>query len=494
MKERMQNLVGKSILTVSGQKYRLSKIAGYGNQGLVYECDSPDRMIKFYYPSGDEHLDNEQFERLQFIQSITNDNKLKNFVKVYDIINHPYIGYVMEKVVGHSPLNSYLIPKDNDNFSDWYNKGKGFRERLSIGCCIAKAFSELEKNNLSYCDISGNNILVKTTEKEYSVKMIDVDNIYIAGKSSATVLGTPRYIAPEVISRQKNPDILSDNYSLAVILFELLRTGHPYISDSVLDGTPEDEDAALAGKFEYVTYENSTNMLPADVVFTEKLRKLFEKCFVAGKQNRILRPSAHEFETALIEASNKIIKCTSCGYWHYPRKEDLCPWCDSTSKPKAFLTFYDILCDGNNYKKLTPINNGQKPFYKAVNSYILKDEKNYIKNFYVLRSEENLLDVNISTNYMIIAKAKGSSGYWAYNKFKKRGIVIQKFGAFYEVKNEKGSRKEYCKSGEFIELKENEAIKLSSRDCIFFDLNIVIEIDGKHYSFIRMASFWEEDK
>lgn len=33
--------------------------------------------------------------------------------------------------------------------------------------------------------------------------MIDVDNIYTAGKGKSAILGTPRYIAPEVISRQK---------------------------------------------------------------------------------------------------------------------------------------------------------------------------------------------------------------------------------------------------------------------------------------------------
>lgn len=207
--------------------------------------------------------------------------------------------------------------------------------------------------------------------------MIDVDNIYVAGKGNAAILGTPRYIAPEVIGRQKNPDVLSDNYSLAVILFELLRVGHPYISDEILDGSPEDEEAALAGKYDYVTDENSTNMLPADIVLTDKLKKLFRRCFVDGKRNRMARPSAQEFEFALLEASNKVIKCPSCGAWHYPRKTgriyDGCPWCDAPSKPEARLNFYDILCEGEDYKNGKPIDGSTQG--KLVNTYILREGK-----------------------------------------------------------------------------------------------------------------------
>ena len=241
MNGRMQNLAGETITTADGKRYKLSKLAGYGAQGVVYEDDSGTKMIKLYYPTGSSIVDEDILERLRFIRNV---KMPRNFVAIQEIIDKPYVGYVMDKVIDHKPLNTYLIPDKDLPFAEWYNKGLGFRERIFIGYIIAKAFGELEKSNLSYCDISGNNILVKT-DKNASIKMIDVDNIYVAGKGASSVLGTPRYIAPEVISRQKNPDVLSDNYSLAVILFELLRVGHPYISDDVLDGTPEDEERPL---------------------------------------------------------------------------------------------------------------------------------------------------------------------------------------------------------------------------------------------------------
>ena len=44
---------------------------------------------------------------------------------------------------------------------------------IFLGYIIAKAFGELEKSNLSYCDISGNNILIKIA-KGASVEMINL--------------------------------------------------------------------------------------------------------------------------------------------------------------------------------------------------------------------------------------------------------------------------------------------------------------------------------
>ena len=471
----MQNLTGETIITVDGKKYKLGKLVGYGAQGVVYEDASEKKMIKLYYPSGSDIVEEDIIERLRFIRDV---KMPKNFVDILDIVNRPYTGYVMDKVEDHKPLNSYLIQDKNMSFSEWYNQGLGLRERIFIGYIIAKAFGELERSNLSYCDISGNNILVRTS-KGASIKMIDVDNIYVAGKGTAAVLGTPRYIAPEVISRQKNPDVLSDNYSLAVLLFELLRVGHPYISDDILDGTPEDEEAALAGKYEYVNDENSTNMLPADIVFTDKLKQLFERCFVNGKKNRIERPSAKEFEFALLEASNKVIKCPSCGAWHYPRKSgkvyEGCPWCDAVSKPKARLNFYDVLTEGENYRT-GKIADGSRQG-KIVNTYILREGKNQIKSLYVLRYDDPSKDKLSAENFMTIAK--NEEGYWVYNEFDKAGIVLYQYS-----------------TGKYIEIENKKAVLLQNGDCIYFEINnsdsVTIDVAGKAYSFIRKARFVEE--
>ena len=84
-----------------------------------------------------------------------------------------------------------------------------------------------------------------------SICMIDIDNIYIPGGDSGNVLGTSRYMAPEIMNKQVSPDIFTDAYSLALILFELLRVGHPYVGDMVEDGTPEQQTQAYLGLYPY---------------------------------------------------------------------------------------------------------------------------------------------------------------------------------------------------------------------------------------------------
>ena len=220
-------------------------------------------------------------------------------------------------------------------------------------------------------------------------------------------------------------------------------------------------------------------MLPADIVFTDKLKQLFERCFVNGKKNRIERPSAKEFEFALLEASNKVIKCPSCGAWHYPRKSgkvyEGCPWCDAVSKPKARLNFYDVLTEGENYRT-GKIADGSRQG-KIVNTYILREGKNQIKSLYVLRYDDPSKDKLSAENFMTIAK--NEEGYWVYNEFDKAGIVLYQYS-----------------TGKYIEIENKKAVLLQNGDCIYFEINngdsVTIDVAGKAYSFIRKARFVEE--
>jgi hypothetical protein len=128
---------------------------------------------------------------------------------------------------------------------------------------------------------------------------------------------------------------------------------------------------------------------------------------------------------------------------------------------------------------------------KLVNSYILREGKNQIKSLYVLRYDDPSKATRAAENYLSIAKA--ADGYWAYNEFSKSGIVVRKLRTgTYLVKTAKGVSTKKCKEGEYINLDNQEAIKLENGDFIYFELNVTIEIGGKKYSFIRMARFLEE--
>lgn len=459
----MKDLEGKIITSVSGKQYLLTEISGQGAQGTVYSESSDNYIIKLYR-NGTVYQNRNRLRKLEWLLKQSYPDQ---FIKPLDIFEKPYIGYAMEKVKEHSSLNKLLIPSKEVSFSEWYNKETGgLRRRLFLGYKIAMQFALLHESNRAYCDISGNNILVNKDPKIASVCMIDIDNIYIPGGDSVNVLGTSRYIAPEIMNKQMLPDILTDAYSLAVILFELLRVGHPYIGDMVDDGTPEQQEQAYLGLYPYVDEENSINystqMLPENIIFTQELKKLFYKTFVVGKENRLERTTAREFALACLEASNKVMKCTECGNWHLalsnPERKYICPWCDAENKRPMFLQFKDRYYIN---KQLEKHGDKEKVLMeeKIINSFVLREEKNnitdnYISNFYIKRDKFSK-PIN---QYFVIRKAKNEKFYLLNPK--NNELYIQKY-----------------KSNKIIPVtKDDKPIEIGYKDKLFFsDLNINLD-------------------
>ena len=412
----MQDLEGRLIHTTSGEQYLLTDLAGEGAQGVVYNEASDKHIIKLY-KNGTPIQNKNRIRKLTWLME---QDYPDQFIKPLALIEEPYIGYVMQKVKEHSSLNKLLVPSRDVSFSEWYNKETGgLRRRLFLAYKIAMQFAMLHDTNRAYCDISGNNILVNTDPAVASVCMIDIDNIYIPGGDSGNVLGTSRYMAPEIMNKQVLPDIFTDAYSLAVILFELIRVGHPYIGDMVEDGTSEQQTQAYLGMYPYVDDDasdinRSSQMLPSEVVFTNHLSDLFQQTFVKGKDNRVQRVPARDFAIACLEASNKVMKCPKCGNWHLAlpnnNKENVCPWCDDINERPMFLQFkdrYDI-------SKIGREKGDPSEYFKdnPVNSFVLRDEKNnitnnYVSNFYIRRDRfTKPID-----QYFTIRKAKDNKFY-----------------------------------------------------------------------------------
>lgn len=440
-----------TIFSNTGNKYSLGEKIGKCGQGIIYSTENNEFITKLYYPTGKSEIDENIIEKIKYIKDT---NAPKNFAPIIDVIEQPYIGYVMEKENGYKTLNSYLVPDKGCSVHEWYNKGLGLYERLFVGYIIAKAFENMEKQYLYFCDISTDNIFVKI-DKNSAIKITDIDDIYTPGKGISTNPDSTRYTAPEIAKGLRCPDVLSDNYSLAVLLYELLRVGHPYSSD-----------------------KNSINMLPAEIVFTEEISRLFERCFVDGCANRAHRPSASEFQNAFLKATNKIVKCPNCGAWHYLIKKEKewrnCPWCDFETKPKAIIYFYDMLFAGEDYKTIDP---NECLSSKLEDLFVIKENRrNRIKGFYFFKNSESIKLPSIRENYLTIVH--NEKGYYVYNEFSKEGIVIKRF-----------------RTGQFNKLDYKKALLLQNGDEIYFEVNdsdaTKIECAGHTYSYVKMAKFME---
>lgn len=255
---------------------------------------------------------------------------------------------------------------------DEQEKGN-FLNYLRICLKLARAIRRLHAEGLAHSDLSYKNVLIDPHGG--NVCVIDVDSLVVPGKYPPDVLGTPDFIAPEVIcDESKPPKVLpsqaTDKFALSVLIYMYLLHRHPLkggrnfgISDA------EDDEKKLMGTdplyIEHPTDDRNRNMkreygdkydkcLPwvdlkkfsAEKIAGPFLAELFKKAFIDGLKNPMARPTAMDWESALIKTSDRLLPCSnkSCtGKWFVfdNSLHPCCPFCGTAYKglvPK--LEFY----------------------------------------------------------------------------------------------------------------------------------------------------------
>lgn len=347
--------IGKTVHDTLGRPYRLGKVLGHGGQGVVFEESEGSHVVKVITSTRDRH---ELVRRYSWL--ITREfPKEANLVLPEALLAGDTTGYVMRRVKGHQRLTKLIHPvhASDTSLGEWYNNQTGgLRRRLLLSWQIARSFRLIHLRGLSYCDLSCDNILVSKDPRVISTCLIDLDNLSTPEAAEALVRGTPRYMAPEVLGGTHQPDPVTDAYSLAVVIHELLRLGHPFLGDGVNDGPPEMEEAALRGELPYIDHpEDKRNrcstILPEKVVFPPRLSALFRQAFIDGVHDRWQRPTPGDFEDKCLNAALHLLACADCGASFLPPAnvkpgEDVrCPWCGYLCSMPPFIEFYDGFYD-----------------------------------------------------------------------------------------------------------------------------------------------------
>lgn len=120
------------------------------------------------------------------------------------------------------------------DFSDFLLARVRFRSiSAAVRAClnIANGFRQLHRRGFSYQDINDGNFFIDPREGDALI--CDNDNVAPFGDSLG-IAGKARYMAPEVVRNMKRPDIHSDRFSLAVVLFRILFLDHPLEGKRVL--------------------------------------------------------------------------------------------------------------------------------------------------------------------------------------------------------------------------------------------------------------------
>ena len=186
-----------------------------------------------------------------------------NIVKLYEVIDTPYYLYlVMEYIEGISLLDT--IRKD-------YNHYFEEKRALKIFIQILKAMIYCQNKNICHRDIKLENILIK---KNDIIKIIDFGFAVKTDKETYQKLfcGSPSYMAPEIVNKQKYIAQYSDIWSLGVLFFSMLYGRFPFKAKN---------QEELFKKINETQIE-----FPEDIEVNDKIKILLKKIFVIEPTQR----------------------------------------------------------------------------------------------------------------------------------------------------------------------------------------------------------------
>lgn len=228
---------------------------------------------------------------------------------------------------------------------------------LQICLMISRAIRRLHAAGLAHSDLSYKNVLVDPSAGKACV--IDIDGLVVPGKFPPDVVGTPDFIAPEVIATQhlkkadperKLPSTLTDRHALAVLIYMYLFYRHPLRGGKVHDmDAVKDEELAMGSKALFVEHPNNrSNRVKADQLTKAELpwcdpaimpytiagpllAELFRRAFVDSLHSPHNRPTPSEWENALVRTTDMIQPCSnSCemGWYVFDNTtKPRCPFC-----------------------------------------------------------------------------------------------------------------------------------------------------------------------
>ncbi|MBE7212234.1 MAG: kinase [Gluconacetobacter diazotrophicus] len=178
---------------------------------------------------------------------------------------------------------------------------------LRVCIAMARAVRRMHFAGLAHADLSNKNVLIDP--RTGAARLLDLDSLVVPGFAPPSVLGTPGYIAPEVVAGRGSPGIETDRHALAVLIYENLLVRHPLRGPKVYSAVSPEEDEAL-GMGERATFvedehDRSNRLYPPPAVpFTSlgpPLAALFRRAFSVGLRQPAQRPSADEWERALYQ-------------------------------------------------------------------------------------------------------------------------------------------------------------------------------------------------
>jgi DNA-binding helix-hairpin-helix protein with protein kinase domain len=300
----------------SGMPCTIEKLLGAGGQGEVYKAElgGAPVAVKWFFP----HMATPE-QRASMELLVRKGPPSEHFLYPLEITTAAGtagFGYVMP-----------LRPPRFKNIVDLMTRRiePSFRALATAGLNLAHNYLLLHTQGLCYRDISFGNAFFDPDNGD--ILIADNDNVSVDGAGVLGVLGTPRFMAPEIVRGEAFPSTQTDLFSLSVLIFYMLMVAHP------LEGAKEAAIKALDlpamtkiyGKEPIFIFDPANdsnrpvpgihdNALAFWRIYPQFLRDIFTRAFTDGitdPKNGRVRES--EWRGAMVALRDAIFYCAHCG-------------------------------------------------------------------------------------------------------------------------------------------------------------------------------------
>ncbi len=307
-----------TVETANGTVCRVETFLGSGGQGEVYQARVNNQLValKWYF------RENATPEQRQALEALIQKGPPTptGYLWPIQLVRAPGrsdFGYLMPlREPRYHGLNAWMRRKVKPEPT--------FRALVTAAINLVEGFYQLHAKGLCYCDISLGNLFFDPASGD--VLICDNDNVRVDGTSNIGVLGTPRFMAPEIVRSEARPSTTTDQYSMAVLLFHLLMLSHPLEGrrESLIHCLDLPSMTQLYGTNPLFIFdqqdtsnapdrERHNNALIYWGIYPQFIKDLFTASFTTGLQNpQQGRVADSKWRTELGRLRDSIITCPAC--------------------------------------------------------------------------------------------------------------------------------------------------------------------------------------
>ncbi len=257
------------------------------------------------------------------------------------------VGYLMD-----------LRPQNYVSFTKYVNgdeKAQFKNKFIMVKWCISlcTSFKKLHEKGYSYQDLNDGGFFLDPNTGDLLI--CDNDNV-TADKNNLGIQGIIKFMAPEVVRKEMNPDTHSDRFSLAVVLFMALCKGRPFEGEKLKDYEIMDEQAIfeMYGKNPVFVYHKTdrsnrpirgyhTALIKKWLSIPIYIKEAFHRTFVDGLTDREnARTTEIEWNKFLCKYRDEVMSCPYCQsdyIYGFEEKQPnkICPYCGKPTKDVCVL-------------------------------------------------------------------------------------------------------------------------------------------------------------